>query len=92
MDEWPSCYWHFGLKVFCIVYVDDIKISGPAKSVDEAWHLVTNNIIIEDITPPGLFLGCQHRVHEVDHPTAKGRNIRVMEYDMEDQIRASVQL
>ena len=28
---WRSCYWHAECETFLIVYVDDFKMSGPAK-------------------------------------------------------------
>ena len=35
--EWPSCYFHPQLKVYCVVYVDDFKISGPIENITKAW-------------------------------------------------------
>ena len=35
-EEWLGCYWHDELGCFLVVYVDDMKMTGPAKSVDEA--------------------------------------------------------
>ena len=31
IEGWPSCFWHSELKMFLVVYVDDFKLSGPAR-------------------------------------------------------------
>ncbi len=96
IEEWPGCYWHAKHKCFFIVYVDDFKLAGPTgkdgKNLEYVWELVRKHIDFDTPTPPGTFLGVQHRRFEVDHPEKKGKKIRCMEWGMEDQIMASVDL
>jgi hypothetical protein len=55
-----------------IVYVDDFKISGPEDNVNKAWKLIRAEnartgrpgIVLDDPTPVGKFLGCDHVVSE----------------------------
>ena len=39
--EWPSCYFHYKLNLFLIIYVDDFKMSGPADNLSKGWDLIT---------------------------------------------------
>ena len=48
------------LKGFCVVYVDDFKISGPELALPKVWKLVEQGIKIETPTAHGTFLGCDH--------------------------------
>jgi hypothetical protein len=76
--------------------VDDFKLAGPTgkdgRNLEYVWELVRKHIDFDTPTPPGTFLGVQHRRFEVDHPEKKGKKIRCMEWGMEDQIMASVDL
>ena len=63
--EWPSCYFHPELRVYCVVYVDDFKIYGPNENVQKAWSLIRQEggLVIEkpkEIDENGIvFLGCK---------------------------------
>ena len=35
IQSWQSCYWHPRLKLFLIVYVDDMKMAGPKENLAE---------------------------------------------------------
>ena len=58
---WPGCYSHSSLAVFLTVYVDDFKMSGREADVTKAWKLIKEVIQLEEPTPTGRYLGCQHQ-------------------------------
>jgi hypothetical protein len=63
-----SCYFSPTLQCRMIVYVDDFEISGPRAGVTEARRLIRGpnpragerGIILDEPTPAGKFLGCNH--------------------------------
>jgi hypothetical protein len=65
---WRSCCFSPSLKCYMIVYVDDFKISGPREGVKEAWRLIRGenphtkerDVVLDEPTPAGKFLGCNH--------------------------------
>ncbi len=60
MNQWPSCYDHSKLRVFLAVYVDDFKMSGPKDAMKTVWDLIRKDLVLEDPTEIGLYLGCLH--------------------------------
>ncbi|MDP7499719.1 MAG: reverse transcriptase domain-containing protein, partial [SAR324 cluster bacterium] len=94
VEEWPGCYWHEDLKAFLIVYVDDFKVSAPEGNLKKVWARIQKHIEVDDIGPPGNFLGCNHRRFIIDDPKLPKGNqkIRVMEWDMQDQINQTIEL
>ena len=38
--EWPSCYYHLGLNLFLVIYVDDFKMFRPADKLGKGLELV----------------------------------------------------
>ena len=60
IEDWKSCYWDPTLKVFLVLYVDDFKLVGPKKSMQEAWRKIRGTIRAGDPHPLGHFLGCTH--------------------------------
>ena len=88
-DPWRSCFWHPGLKLFLVVYVDDFKLAGPAANLNEGWRLIRSGLVTED--PHGLdhYLGCKHEQSENKLPDT-GAAVRTMTYNMEDFLRACV--
>jgi hypothetical protein len=77
-----SCYWSPSLSCHMIVYVDDFKVSGPEDNIKMAWQLIRAEntrpgkpgIVLDDPTPAGEFLGCNHVVSEGwGPPTSKDR-------------------
>ena len=45
--SWPCVYWNDRLKLLLIIYVDDMKLSGPEKNMKEAWEAIGRNITLE---------------------------------------------
>ena len=66
------------------VYVDDFKVAGPAKNLEEVWKLIKDVIDIEKPAEVGHYLGCLHRKYNKE---IGGHQISVMEYDMEDYLK-----
>jgi hypothetical protein len=64
VKEWRSCFFHPKLQLFLTVYVDDFKMSGGAKALQEGWNLIRKAIKMEDPTPIGKYLGCEHKVYK----------------------------
>ena len=57
---WPSMFWHPKLKLLLGVYVDDFKMSGPSKNIDEGWKLISSQIDMDTPEDAGRYLGCEH--------------------------------
>jgi len=58
IPNWPSCFWHPELKLLLVVYVDDFKLSGPAKVMAKGWS--RGSIRTEEPTELVFYLGCHH--------------------------------
>ena len=59
-NTWKSTYWHPKLKLLLVVYVDDFRMSGPAKALAKGWETITKHINISTPEKSGKFLGCAH--------------------------------
>ncbi len=46
--------------MFLVVYVDDFKIAGLAKTMKQAWGLVRQGLRMEAPVSLGKYLGCNH--------------------------------
>ena len=90
--EWPGCYWHNKLQLMCVVYVDDFLLSGPSGNLAAGWKLIREHIVMDDPEKPGLFLGCDKHFHDIPCPGAANDTIRVVEYDMENQLKQCLAL
>ena len=80
-EEWPGCYWHEELKCFLVVYVDDMKMSGPKANLAEAWTRLRKNLKMDDPEPSGRYLGCEHEIKKV---SVDGKSYTTMTYNMEE--------
>ena len=47
IQDWRSCFFHPGLKMFLVVYVDDFKMAGKATYMKRAWGLVRQGLRME---------------------------------------------
>ena len=87
-DNWPSTYFHDELKLLLMVYVDDIKMSGPdSEHIAQGWKFIRQGITTGDPTGVGKCLGCKH---VVSNHTVAGQKVRVMEYDVCDFMKQCV--
>ena len=78
--DWSSMYYHPTLKLLLMVYVDDFKMSGPAKNMPEGWRLIRQGIKTDEPQAAGKCLGCDHKVRSVK---LNGRMVNQIEYDMQ---------
>ena len=46
-ESWPCAYFHPTTKMLLIVYVDDMKLAGPAEHMAETWKPLGKNIKLE---------------------------------------------
>lgn len=87
-EEWPSMYFRPKLRLLLAIYVDDLKMSGPAENLAAGWKLLRSRLNIEPETDPGLYLGCvltkgKGKLHD-------GSEVSTVTYDMGGLLRASV--
>ena len=91
VDGWPSCYYMKRLDLFLVVYVDDFKLAGPVGHLAEGWKLIHGDatidgqgkeLVMDDPTPLGQYLGCNHKQSTITLPN--GVKANAIEYDMED--------
>ena len=62
VEEWQSVFYHKRLHLMLVIYVDDLKLSGPKENLKEGWHLIRSKIKTDDpVTASGTkFLGAMH--------------------------------
>ena len=75
--------------MFLAVYVDDFEMSGPKDAMKTAWGLIRRDLVLEDPTDIGLYLGCLHEKFEIE--TSDQRKIRGIRYNTEDYLRSTVE-
>ncbi len=81
VPQWKSIFFHPGLQLLLMVYVDDFKMSGPSENLSKGWSLIRGRIKTDDPAPVNRCLGCEHRVNVVKRG---GHTYREIEYDMQD--------
>ena len=86
---WPSCYCHRELSLLLSVYVDDSKMAGPSENLDTGWKLILGVVEVDPPQPLTLYLGCIHHRKTI---VVGGRAFNVLEYDMGDFLKPTVQL
>ena len=74
---WPSLYFHHGMKLLLVVYVDDLKLAGPKCNLAKGWEMLRSELRLEPETPLQLYLGCRiskstERLHDGSAVTAGG--------------------
>ena len=48
-ENWPCVYWNVRSKMLLIVYVDDMKLSGPRAAMAESWAALGKELKIEEM-------------------------------------------
>ena len=89
ISEWRSCFWHPGLRLFLVVYVDDFKLSGPAANLAKGWELIQSGIATDTPHKPDIFLGCKHE-ESVEASPWSGKPVRVLTYNMQSFLEDAV--
>ena len=93
--EWPSCYYHPELAVYCVIYVDDFKMAGPIQAVKDAWELIRQDggLVIENpkqIDENGIvFLGCKTYKRRITLPDNTIATAIV--YDQQEYLQSCVE-
>ena len=63
----PSCFWFAApLKLFLIVYVDDLLLSGPADKHAAFWDELGSKVNIEPAEDLDRYLGRHHIISPCD--------------------------
>ena len=57
-EEWPSMCYHQELKLFLVIYVDDLKLAGPSQNLTKGRKLLRSKLRLEPESDLGLYLGC----------------------------------
>ena len=60
IEGWRSCFFHKGLNLFLVVYVDDMKMAGPKQNHDIGWKQIGAKLNVGKPTPVERYLGCYH--------------------------------
>ena len=81
IDGWDSCYFDPVRGLLLSVYVDDFKLAGPAKYMQEAWNELRERIDMDEPTPLEKYLGC---IHKQEKTTVNGKQVTKVTYDMEE--------
>ena len=55
------------------------KMAGPKRNFDAAWGLVRKGLTLDDPTPLGRYLGCDHQMVETKSPIT-GKTVRAIKY------------
>ena len=56
----PSCFWFPDLKLFMIVYVDDLLLSGPEAHHEKLWKTLGEQVNLEPAEDLDRYLGRHH--------------------------------
>lgn len=90
-ENWPCVYWNDELDLMLIVYVDDMKMAGPAKNMEQAWEALGKGI---DLFKPKAdsdgvhnFLGCEHRLSS---GVIGDRMVAKMEWDASHSLKRCI--
>ena len=84
MIGWECMFYHSTYQVIISVYVDDFKMAGTRKGVQQAWNSIRgpDKLILDDPTPFGAYLGCEQNTSTIARAEAtervvmrKGRNV-----------------
>ena len=65
IPSWEGCFLHRELKIVLSVYVDDFEMAGTPSAVREAWKRTKTGIKLDEPTPLGKYLGCNHTMCDV---------------------------
>ena len=57
-SSWPGRYYHPRLRRMVVIYLDDLKLAGPAVIMAEGWTLIHVGLDNDDPSPVDVFLGC----------------------------------
>ena len=73
-------FFHSELQLMLMVYVDDFKMSGPAKNLAEGWKRIRSGLDIDDPALVDRCLCCHHKQLKGE---VNGKAVNVMQYVVE---------
>ena len=74
--DWRSTYWHLGLQLLLMVYVDGFKVAGPSANFTKAWGLIRQKMETDEPHAVTKWLGCAHLAN------VGGASVKQIEYNM----------
>ena len=86
--DWPSMFWHDGLKLLLMVYVDDFKMSAPKANLAKGWKMIREGLLRQDPTPVDRCLGCHHAETQ---GTVNGKPVKIMQFKVESFMNSCIQ-
>ena len=60
----PSCFFIKRVRLFLVVYVDDLLLSGPADEHEGFWHALRAQVDIEPPEELDRYLGRHHKIED----------------------------
>ena len=98
MASWPCVYWNKDWKLLLIIYVGDMKLSGPACHMKKAWNAIGQNISLEPQKGDDVgenegkktltFLGCE--MTKCRKELRPGQFAECVEYNISRQLRRAL--
>ena len=88
VESWLSTFLHPQLKLMLMVYMDDVKLSGPERNISKGWALLRSKLKLEDPKPVNKCFGCRHRRGE---EMRDGVRAQTMEYDLSGFMKQCVE-
>ena len=95
---WPCVYFNHKSNLMLVIYVDDMKMSGPAHEMEAAWKSLSKQIISE--VPKGdtdavigeepqmlTFLGCELKRGQRQ---IKEKTVNYVEYNISNQLKRAL--
>jgi hypothetical protein len=79
--DWPSVFFHDGLRLMLPIYVDDFKLAGRTENLSRGWDVLRTHLEIGPESDTGMYLGCNIFKHEIK--LMHGVVARAVVYDME---------
>jgi hypothetical protein len=86
-SEWPSVFYHKGLRLLLTIYVDDFKLAGPEENIAMGWELLRQHIDIGPSSRSGMYLGCNIVKQKINNGNI---DTNAIVYDMESFLEQCV--
>ncbi len=86
--EWPGMCLRRALRLPLFACVDDFKMAGPSRNMEQGWTLLKQRLDIGAVTGPGRYLGRDQSVLASKLPN--GIDTRVTVCDMEAFLQSCV--
>jgi hypothetical protein len=91
IESHPSCFWHHEWHLMLTAYVDDLLLSGPTNQHECCWKELRKLVNLEDPTPLGRFLGCDHEMFDGKDPKEPSAPVKGIRFCMKDYTTQAVE-